>query len=322
MRFKMRIFFVVSSMFFVVLAHAKGLNSEIAEVLDREGLLEKAREARLKIQVGVLPKRKVNKGAVNFSRFNTLYADSNSDGRIDEGDAGFFEPGSTVKVAIAAAVLEGFKGMEVPPEVKSDLNAMLVVSDNDSTNRLLRKLTIEKFNRRLRDLEIENIFVTRFMMEKEGIAAYPCREYGTVPGNCATADALMQVLLRIAHPEKFGEKQNFELAEEHRLWLLSTMALLPKEGGFPDRQDDECRFLQRTFDELKFELQLTSMHTKCGVAPWGNQHWTDYSLIRSAGGADMLLVVSLPGKGKTEQTIYADLNRFAKPVIRHFISNK
>ena len=68
------------------------------------------------------------------ARYQAEYQDSNNNLIMDQGDQGWFAPGSTVKVAIALAIIEK---LGTRNSIENDLIRMLVLSDNLSTNRLI-----------------------------------------------------------------------------------------------------------------------------------------------------------------------------------------
>lgn len=260
-----------------------------------------------------------------YHHYNSDYRDSNSNGVQDDQDEGFFNPASTVKVSIAALVLEKLNhlGVESGAEYRelgskqwysilSDLEAALVISSNEATNRLILFLGFDFIRESLRSKGFENLSINRLMLDQgthlsspsfeikydgsiilqppqEAASKIECFETKDRIGNCASAADLVGVMARIIQPEHFSEKANFHIRDEDRFWLQELMAKTPREAGF--RQEDSfCRFLQPLYE--KKAIKSGRMLSKCGVGLFSHS-FIDTSYIQTDDGESYYVVFAI-----------------------------
>jgi len=120
----------------------------------------------------------------------TNYIDSNMNKVADDFDSGFFNPASTIKVAIALVTLEKlaleklsllaqYKDVQSNKwhTVKEDITKMLVISDNDATNRLILWIGFTDLNNGIKKLNIKGMEINRLMLDKGALVDSPlCQE--------------------------------------------------------------------------------------------------------------------------------------------------
>jgi len=203
---------------------------------------------------------------------NAEYRDSNRNGIMDGEDAGWFAPGSTVKVAIALAAIEVNGGRD---GIESQLKAALVVSDNRAANQLIERVGgIEALNQILETRGFQHLIVGRFMGEEIG-SDPRCSERGR-PGNCASASDLIRSLKAVA------EGGIFQIGDRDREWLLDVLSATPRELGF-DKPDDYCRFLRMPGPQ------------KCGISPFPPQQYSNLSYSPEYDAYIFIVVEPPPG---------------------------
>lgn len=260
-----------------------------------------------------------------YHHYNSDYRDSNSNGVQDDQDEGFFNPASTVKVSIAALVLEklNYLGVERGAEYRelgskqwysifSDLEAALVISSNEATNRLILFLGFDFIRESLRSKGFENLSINRLMLDQgthlsspafeikydgsiifqppqEAASKIECFEAKDRIGNCASAADLVGVMARIVGPEHFPEKANFHFRDEDRFWLQEIMAKTPREAGF-GQEDNFCRFLQPLYEKKAFKSGR--MLSKCGVGLFSHSY-IDTSYIQTDDGESYYTVFAI-----------------------------
>jgi hypothetical protein len=273
--------------------------------------------------------------------YNALYKDVNGNKIQDESDQGFFNPASTVKVSIAALVLERLNKLGLTREaeyrtsessnwfrIDDDIRHSLLISDNDATNRLILWLGFDQINNDLEDKGLYHLVINRLMLNRGTLVKSPlfeirqenklirqlsksvsvrvsCYETVTQIGNCATESDLVGVLIRIVQPEYLPSDKNFNLNQSDREWLKVLMSHTPREEGF-DYPDDYCRFLTEV--EHKIASQSGRMLSKCGVALFSNTY-VDSSFIEADSGQKYYIVFSVtPPKGIPEKEIIQWMN--------------
>jgi hypothetical protein len=274
---------------------------------------------------------------LRYYSFDAIYSDSNQNEFQDEGDAGFFNPASTVKTAIAQLVLERLNELGVSRKsefkptqanvwhsVEEDIRKMVILSDNDSTNRLILLLGFDRLNNGMRKKGFRRFSVDRLMLDKGTLVPSPahqvrnsgrilnlpaqsvssrppCFETPGKLGNCAIASELVGVLMRIVRPDFFTQSENFQMRTEDRLWLQETMSKTPAEAGYADREASACRFLEF---ERKSILGGTKgrLMSKCGVALL-SRTYIDSSFIERADGRKYFVTFAVkPISGESKET--------------------
>jgi hypothetical protein len=279
---------------------------------------------------------------------NATYVDSNSNGLIDSGDQGFFNPGSTIKVMIAGQVLEllrtnGWQRNATYQAKDSthryvfaeDIESMLVVSDNDATNRLIRFLGFKNIATRAKLLGLSHFEINRLMMSKGPAVASPaytvvsagvsyvvpvknappstdiirCRETDTIKGNCASANDLLRSLRLVLDN---GISNGLNLDPEDRRWISGIMESTPKQRGF-NEPDDYCRFLQPLVSDNT--VRTTSLRTKCGVAPY-TPTYLDLSRISTNRNQSLdMLIVKKYNSPVSDATVVNDFSSIAREIL-------
>lgn len=242
-------------------------------------------------------------------------------------------------MGIAALTLEKLKSLELPKEteyqfdgsgswfnIATDIQRAMVISDNEATNRLIQFLGFTPLNRLIRAKGMSSFAVNRLMLDRgtliesptirlqhrsthkeQGLIAvqesYPCWEKPEILGNCATAQDLTGIWLRIAHPEKFSKEQSFDLRPIDRSWLLQILSQTPKQAGLRQYADNYCRFL--TGIEPSIVKPQGQMFSKCGVALFSHTY-VDTSYIKTKWGEEFVIVFAVSPPEKTpEDEIFA-----------------
>jgi len=276
-----------------------------------------------------------------YYSYNALYKDVNGNKIQDESDQGFFNPASTVKVSVAALVLERLNKIGFTREaeyrasessnwfrIDEDIRHSLLISDNNATNRLILWLGFDQINNDLENKGLPHLVIGRLMLNQGTLVKSPpfeirqedklirqpsksvsvrvsCYETVSQIGNCATASDLVGVLIRIVQPEYLPANKNFNLNQSDREWLQVLISHTPREEGF-DYPDDYCRFLIEV--EHKIASQSGRMLSKCGVALFSNTY-VDSSFIETDSGQKYYIVFSVtPPKGIPEKEIIQWIN--------------
>lgn len=294
-------------------------NEELKGILEKQGLLKTIGEWRVlfaALDVTHKPNRKIS--------WKSDYIDSNNNQIMDDDDEGFFNPASTIKTAIAALVLEWLNQHGIPRKaryaaegcesfmIEDDLRSMQVISDNPATNRLIMLLGFDEIDRRLITKGISNFSIERLMLDGGTLVKSPahrlnydsqvwnfpsnevtrvsrCHECSGRPGNGASMDALIEIMMRITQPHEFPG-QSFDLRENDRLFLLDAMARTPSDQGFGEYRDDWNRFLHSLEKELVG--RNGRLISKGGVALW-SKTWTDQSYLVTEDGRKVHMVISV-----------------------------
>jgi hypothetical protein len=289
-----------------------------------------------------------NTGIPPLLNVNATYVDSNSNGLIDSGDQGFFNPGSTIKVMIAGQVLELLRtngwqrnatyqanGSTQKYIFGKDIESMLVVSDNDATNRLIRFLGFKNIASRAKLLGLSHFEINRLMMSRGPAVASPaytvvsagvsyivpvknappstdiirCRETDTIRGNCASANDLLRTLRLVLDN---GTSNGLGLAPEDRQWISSVMESTPKQRGY-NKPDDYCRFLQPLVSDTT--VRTTSLRSKCGVAPY-TPTYLDLSRISTKNNRSFdILIAKKYNSPVGDAFVVKDFSNIARDIV-------
>lgn len=314
--------------------------TKIEDILRRGKLFEQMNAWAGKVLIVKVDDVK-NPGEFHKYYYQSLFVDSNINGWLDEGDVGFFNPASTVKVGIAALVLEKLYQLGLGRETKyqivgesnwyyidDDIRSSLIISDNDATNRLILFLGFDRINNLMKSKGLQRFVVNRLMLNQgilvdsptfnlsfnyrdiqqprqAVVESFPCYETQKNLGNCATADDLVGVLIRIVQPEYFSAIEGFNLSQSDRLWLQKIMSQTPREEGF-DYADNYCRFLTQV--ESNLAGNSGRMLSKCGVGLFTNTY-VDTSLIETDSGQKYYIVLAVtPPKSISESQVINWMN--------------
>jgi hypothetical protein len=317
----------------------------IAALLQAENLQTQMQAWRGKLLV---VKFTPSPGSFKQYSYGTDYQDRNGNGLQDPEDAGFFNPASTVKVALAALALEKLQRLDLPRDtayraagsqqwqrIDADIRRALVISDNEATNRLVLWLGFDPIQQTLRRKGLEHLAINRLMLSKAGPVTSPafdlragnqlkaqepqsvsvpltCQEAVGQVGNCATAADLVGVLMRLVQPEAFRAEQRFDLRPTDRVWMQAVMAQTPRQAGF-DYADDYCRFL----DPLGRQMtgQGGRLLSKCGTALFSSTY-VDSSVVETVAGEKYYLLLAVtPPQGTPEPEILAGMQRIVGGVL-------
>ena len=265
-------------------------------------------------------------------KLNTIYSqganyeDSNMNKIADDLDTGFFNPASTIKVAIALVTLEKlateklnlstqYKDLQSNEwrKVKEDMIKMLVISDNDATNRLILWIGFTELNNGIKKLNIKGMEINRLMLDKGTLVNSPihmvknankiiyqksqianinpsCYEINKKVGNCATAESLILSMSLAAggSSDSFQKTDSNKLYVDNQIWLSNILSKKPKELGY-NYESNYCRFidgfvLPNTFQTIDLIL------SKCGVALFSNT-FSDLSFFKMNNGRKYLLLI-------------------------------
>lgn len=214
-------------------------------------------------------------------RWNSRYQDSNGNRTVDSGDAGYFPPASTIKVAIAALAVEKNGGIG---GIEEDLKLALVVSDNAASNRLIDKAGgLGAITQSLKAKGFRRFIIARrFGTPPQGKGV--CQE-GQGVGNCASASDLIRSLREIQRGNAF------KIAPHDRQFLQKVMRFTPADLGIK-KPNDYCRFLPGIDQQ------------KCGVAIASR----NYSGLGIVNGAYVFISVA-PPQGTTDAQIIRGIHR-------------
>jgi hypothetical protein len=279
---------------------------------------------------------------------DATYEDSNSNGLIDGGDRGFFNPASTIKVMIAGQALEVIhqngwlrnatyqaSNSSKKYSFAKDIEAMLVISDNAATNRLVEFLGFKNIASRAKLLGLSHFELNRLMLSKGPAVASPsytvissgvsyaipdkkappstdairCRETSTIKGNCATANDLVMSLRLLLDEKNNG---GLDLAQEDRQWVASVMESTPKLRGFQE-PDDYCRFIQPLTTDPT--IGITSLRSKCGVAPFSTT-FLDLSRVATKSNQSFdMLIVKKYNSPVSDEAVVKDFSSVAREIL-------
>lgn len=277
------------------------------------------------------------------------YRDTNRNRKQDGEDEGFFNPASTVKVAIAALVLEQLKQRNVGRDaqyriagtstwrtVADDLKKMLIISDNDAANRLILFLGFQYLNQTLRDRGLQHYTVTRLMLNRGTLIdslpielrsqdtliqiprrtvtdTFDCYEVGETSGNCASAHNLAGIWLRFMYPIAFPPDEQFDLRPTDRAWMQRVMSQTPQQLGF-DYEDTFCRFLDPLGKAIAH--QSGRLLSKCGIGLF-SYTFTDSSFLETDQGQKYVIVFAVtPPKTVSKAQIIDWLNETSQLILQ------
>jgi hypothetical protein len=281
---------------------------------------------------------------------DATYEDSNRNGLIDSGDRGFFNPASTIKVMVAGQVLELIhknswqrnatyqaSNSNKKYVFAKDIEAMLVVSDNAATNRLIQFLGFKNIASRAKLLGLSNFEINRLMLSSGPAVSSPayivvsagvsynlpekqapsstdvirCRETQTVKGNCASADDLL-ISLRLLLDN--SNSNGLDLAPEDRQWVSGVMGSTPKQRGF-NEPDDYCRFIQPLSTDSS--TGIISLRSKCGVAPF-SPTFLDLSRVSTKNNRSYdMLIVKTYNSPVSDAAVVKDFSSVAREILKN-----
>lgn len=295
----------------------------VAQALQEDGLHEIAIRWPAHILVVAVPKDGLS--PIRRYSFAGLYSDTNANGVMDQNDAGFFNPASTIKFGLTLAVLENLHARGVPRSAEyraegetewhtfeRDLSLTLVFSDNDATNRLIRFLGFQEINERIRSHGVRHWELGRLMISKEVLGqsvpheiregasisttvpqavtmVSSCQEVPTQNGNCAAPDAQADLLLRLSHPERFSDAERFAFPDETRVWLLEVLRSYPRDLGF-DAETYPDKYLKVHFPLQQELFPGHRVASKYGYAPYTITA-SDISFFETDGPDDFITVI-------------------------------
>lgn len=279
---------------------------------------------------------------------NSVYQDENQNNIQDPSDQGFFNPASTVKVGLAALVLEELNKIGFNRQAKyriagsqkwysfdEDIRRALVISDNDATNRLILWLGFDLINHSFKNKGLRHFVINRLMLDRGTLVPSPpfemrlgeevvqqskkrvtvelaCYETSEKIGNCATATDLVEGLIRINQPEYFNDDESFELTQEDREWLREVMSHTPRQEGF-EYEDDYCRFLTNL--KQKVADDSGKMLSKCGVSLFTTTY-TDLSYLETDTGQRYYILLSVsPPRGYPEEETIRWMSKVAETIL-------
>lgn len=321
--------------------------TKLAEILEQRDLLLLMDEWRGKALFVKLDTTR-SPHVFHYYYYDAVYQDSNSNGVYDPADRGFFNPASTVKVAIAALALEKLSANGLTRQAnyrminterwysfEEDIRRALVISDNEATNRLMLWLGFDTIKNNLAEKDLSQLVINRLMLDEGTLIPSPafemrfegeiiqqseqavsidsnCYETSRKIGNCAVATDLLKSLMQINHPEYFMEGPSITLSSADREWLKAILSRTPREEGF-DYADDYCRFL--TEMENKFASDRGQMLSKCGVSLFSNTY-TDLSYLETDDGEKYYILLSLSPTGRASETeIIRKMSQVADAVL-------
>jgi len=257
----------------------------------------------------------------------TNYIDSNMNKVADDFDSGFFNPASTIKVAIALVTLEKlaleklsllaqYKDVQSNKwhTVKEDITKMLVISDNDATNRLILWIGFTDLNNGIKKLNIKGMEINRLMLDKGALVDSPihmvkngdkityqklqiininpsCYEINKKVGNCATAESLVFSMRLAARglSNSFKKSGLNNIYIHNQIWLSNILSKRPKELGY-NYKSNYCRFIDGFAASPDTFKTADLILSKCGVALFSNT-FSDLSFFKMKNGREFLLLI-------------------------------
>jgi len=281
------------------------------------------------------------------------YADTNNNGIVDPADTGFFNPGSTIKVAIALAALDRIeqRGLSLQAEYKTrkmpawikvakDIERMVVISDNEATNRIILWLGFDGLRDALARNDLEKMDINRLMLDRGTLIPGPvydirykdklmndgphqaskqprCLETSYKVGNCATAHSLVSSMLKVVTSSARSSQHEDPAvsigSSKYSSWLQETLAKRPNELGYK-YEANYCRFI----DGVKFadrNRQIRRLLSKCGVAPFTNTY-SDLSYIEMNDGQRYVLLIARKYPFRpTDQAVVSEFQKLAVKVF-------
>lgn len=301
----------------------------LEEILPKNNQLTQAQNWQFKALL-IKVNENSNPPILNYYYYQSIYEDVNNNQIQERQDRGFFNPASTVKVAISIMTLEKLNNLNLGREteyrkagssqwysIKDDITKALVISDNSATNRLILFVGFDYLNSRMESLGFNSYEVNRLMLNQGTLVNSPpfelrfqdqiiqqpsqktsrsahCFEYQQTIGNCANAQDLAEILITLVQPELSTPEKQFNLREEDRLWLQNVMSKTPKETGF-DFENTYCRFLDPLGKKIANQGRLLS---KCGIGlfPPYNLVDTSFLLTNEQQKYYLVMVISPPSR--------------------------
>lgn len=288
------------------------------------------------------------------------YADTNNNGIIDPGDKGFFNPGSTVKVAIAMAALDRMEelGLSLQAEYKTsnmpawirlakDIERMVVISDNEATNRIILWLGFDALQNALARRGIELMDINRLMLDRGTLIPSPsyvirdrdrsindgphqvskkpkCLEIGDKVGNCTTASSLVaSMLIVVTGATKSSQPTESTVSKgsnKYYVWLQETLAKRPHELGYR-YEANYCRFIDGAKPAQR-NRQIRRLLSKCGVAPF-TRTYSDLSYLEMNDGQRYVLLIAKKYSFRpSDQAVVSDFQKLAVRVLSEIPSSQ
>ncbi|NJM58358.1 MAG: serine hydrolase [Synechococcales cyanobacterium RU_4_20] len=217
--------------------------------------------------------------------YRAQYQDTNNNQKQDSGDEGFFNPASTVKVAIAALTLERLNKLKISRaaeyrvvgtqrwfSIEDDLRTMLVASDNDATNRLILLLGFQHLNETMRSRGLQQYAVTRLMLNQGTLIDSPAIEI-RIPGSPLPQQAVTGTLIRLPKQTVTDQWDCYEVgkksgncASAHDLAGILMRVVYPQAfasgQGFDLRPADR-QWMQQVMSKTPQESGLNLENTFC-----------------------------------------------------------
>jgi beta-lactamase class A len=299
-------------------------STKIDKILKQGSLIDQMKNWRGKVLfVKVNETQKTSQ--FDYYYYQAIYRDTNKNNFQDSNDQGFFNPASTVKVGISALVLEQLNQMKLPKETEyrilgssrwysfdKDIKRVLIISDNEASNRLILFLGFQNLNLKMRTKGLNSFSVNRLMLNQGTLVNSPafeirfqrtitqlppqtvfqyfsCFEVKQKLGNCASATDLAEILIRLVQPDVYSPEKKFDLREEDRLWLQEVMSQTPQEAGF-DYEDTFCRFLEPLSQKIAYKTG--KLLSKCGVSLFSHT-FVDTSFLKTDEGVKYYIVFAV-----------------------------
>ena len=323
--------------------------TKIESLLKQSSFFDRMNNWRTKVLI-VKVNENSNYRKLNYYHYNSVYQDSNLNTNQDSADRGFFNPASTIKVGIISLALEKLNTLKLPKESKyraagstqwysfdEDIKKILLLSDNQATNRIILFLGFDHINlsmraKGLRYFEVNRLMLNQgtrvnspafeLMFERKILKTLPqtvknkysCFEIRRVIGNCATATELADVLIRLIDSEAYPSGVGFSLREEDRLWAQKIMSKTPKELGF-DREDTSCRFLHPL--SKKIAKAPGKLLSKCGISLFTHSFIDTSFLTTNKGQKYYIIFAVTPPQNITKNQSIEFMNN-----VTEFLVNK
>ncbi|NET59198.1 MAG: serine hydrolase [Symploca sp. SIO2E6] len=296
----------------------------IENILERGSLLEQMHNWKGKALFIKVNENQAN-SRFDYYYYQAIYQDTNQNQIQDSSDQGFFNPASTVKVGISALVLEQLNQLKLPKETEyrilgnstwhsfnEDIKNVLIISDNEATNRLILFLGFQNLNLRMRGKGLNFFSVNRLMLNQGTLVDSPafelrfeqtitqsppqtvsqdfsCFEVGNKLGNCASATDLAEILIRLVQPTVYSPEEKFNLREQDRLWLQEIMSQTPQQADL-NYENTFCRFLHPL--SQKIANKTGKLLSKCGVGLFSHT-FVDTSFIETDQGQKYYIVFAV-----------------------------
>lgn len=179
--------------------------------------------------------------------FNSKYRDSNSNNLMDINDVGYVTPGSTMKVLIAYCL---YKGRTPNAKMESIIKRALIISDNDSANKMISWIGgVKKVQECFETIGLSNTYINRKFGSITSITSKGCKE-GNTYSNCTTPETLVKVMEYLVTG---NNTLGLYLPKDKRDKIVSILSLRPRNINV-NKPNDYCAFLKERGPQ------------KCGVA--------------------------------------------------------